>query len=288
MTGDLVGTLRYMSPEQALAKRVTVDARTDVYSLGVTLYELLTLEPAYNGRNREEVLRQIAFEEPRAPARLNKAIPAELETVVLKAMAKNPEERYATAQELVDDLRRFLEDKPIKARRPTLRQRAAKWARRHRTELRVAIVMLFLALAVSTGLISWAYRDKSQALERKRREALLRSRFRLVCGTFSHGYITTETPRSQSQEAQSPCPRSSLCPRCLCGSKNSGRCVSATQPTRTGLVNHLQPLTGGWSAVRGQGGCGRRGALCRPSATRTRPDVYWHCPRDNARQRRNY
>src|SRR5207247_512728 len=99
-TGDLVGTLRYMSPEQALAKRGLVDHRTDLYSLGATLYELLTLEPAYRGSDREELLRQIAFEEPRPPRRMNQAIPADLETIVLKAMAKGVEERYATAQEL--------------------------------------------------------------------------------------------------------------------------------------------------------------------------------------------
>src|SRR5262249_39298772 len=83
MTGDLVGTLRYMSPEQALAKRVPVDLRTDIYSLGVTLYELLTLEHAFAGADREALLRQIAFEEPRPPSRLNKSVPAELETIVL-------------------------------------------------------------------------------------------------------------------------------------------------------------------------------------------------------------
>src|SRR5262249_21415569 len=79
LTGDLVGTLRYMSPEQALAKRVVVDHRTDVYSLGATLYELLTLEPAFGGADRQELLRQIAFEEPRPPRRMSKSIPAELE-----------------------------------------------------------------------------------------------------------------------------------------------------------------------------------------------------------------
>src|SRR4029077_5817053 len=87
--------------------------RTDVYSLGATLYELLILEPVFNGRDRQELLRQIAFEEPRPPRRINKAIPAELETIVLKALEKNPADRYATAQELADDLERFLKDEPI-------------------------------------------------------------------------------------------------------------------------------------------------------------------------------
>src|SRR5262249_22243470 len=129
MTGDLVGTLRYMSPEQALAKRVLVDHRTDIYSLGATLYELLTLEPAIPGEDRQELLRQIAMEEPRRPRRWNKAIPQELESIVLKALEKNPQDRYATAQELASDLRSFLEDRPIRARRPTWRQAAVKWAR---------------------------------------------------------------------------------------------------------------------------------------------------------------
>jgi serine phosphatase RsbU (regulator of sigma subunit)/putative methionine-R-sulfoxide reductase with GAF domain len=115
MTGGLAGTLRYMSPEQVRARRVPIDRRSDIYSLGVTLYELLTLEPVFPGRDRQELLRQIAFEEPRRPGLLNRAIPLELETIVLKAMEKNPADRYRTAQELADDLERFLKDEPIRA-----------------------------------------------------------------------------------------------------------------------------------------------------------------------------
>src|SRR6516162_53752 len=100
MSGDLLGTLRYMSPEQALAQRVGIDHRTDVYSLGATLYELLTLRPVFAGSNREALLRQIAFEEPRLPRQHNRAIPPELEIIVQKALEKNPVDRYATAQEL--------------------------------------------------------------------------------------------------------------------------------------------------------------------------------------------
>jgi serine/threonine protein kinase/Flp pilus assembly protein TadD len=157
MSGDLVGTLRYMSPEQALAKRVVVDHRTDVYSLGATLYELLTLEPAFPGKDRQELLRQIAFEEPRPPRRLNRAIPAELETIVLKALEKNPDERYTTAQELADDLGRFLKDEPIRARRPTIVQRARKWARRHRPVVgAVAVVLLLAAVLGGCNWVWWA------------------------------------------------------------------------------------------------------------------------------------
>jgi tetratricopeptide (TPR) repeat protein len=161
LTGDLVGTLRYMSPEQALARGTGVDHRTDLYSLGATLYELLTLEPAFGGRDRQELLRQIAFEEPRPPRRVNKAVPAELETIVFKAMAKDPAERYATAQELADDLRRFLEDKPIRARRPSWLERGRKWARRHRPVVWSATVAALVALAVVTGSVGWVLRDRA-------------------------------------------------------------------------------------------------------------------------------
>src|SRR5205814_9818170 len=112
-TGELVGTLRYMSPEQAAGKRGLVDHRTDIYSLGATLYEMLTLQPPFPGNDPHEVLCRIATEEPSPPRLLDRAIPAELELIVLKAMAKSPADRYATAQELADDLQRFLDDKPI-------------------------------------------------------------------------------------------------------------------------------------------------------------------------------
>ena len=121
MTGDLVGTLRYMSPEQALAKRVVVDHRTDVYSLGVTLFELLALRPAFDGEDRQHLLKQIAFEDPPHLRKLNRQIPAELETIVEKAIRKNPEERYATAHDLAEDLRSYLANRPIKAKPPSWR-----------------------------------------------------------------------------------------------------------------------------------------------------------------------
>ena len=154
MTGDLVGTLRYMSPEQALAQHGLVDHRTDVYSLGATLYELLTGRPAVEGRDRQAILNRLAGGESRPPRAYDKGVPADLETIVLKALAREPVERYATAQELADDLRRFLEHRSIWARRPSWVQRVRKWLRRHQAVVTAATTTLAVALAVSTLLIS--------------------------------------------------------------------------------------------------------------------------------------
>jgi len=104
ITGDVLGTLRYMSPEQAQGRRAIVDHRTDIYSLGTTLYEVLTLRAAFAGQDRHEVLRKIAEEEPPPPRLLNQSVPRDLETIVLKAMARDVCQRYATARDLADDL----------------------------------------------------------------------------------------------------------------------------------------------------------------------------------------
>ncbi len=185
-TGDLVGTLRYMSPEQAEGRRVPVDHRTDVYSLGATLYELLTLQPIFPGQDRATLLYQIFNEEPRPPKQIDRTIPIELETIVLKAIAKSPADRYATAGEMGADLRRFLEERPILARRPTLLDQTRKWMRRHPAFVRTTFVLLACGtLGLGVGLAAVAreqaatkaayQREKQRVIEAEARFQLARS-----------------------------------------------------------------------------------------------------------------
>ncbi|MBU0754881.1 MAG: protein kinase, partial [Planctomycetes bacterium] len=158
LSGDVVGTARYMSPEQARGERGRLDARTDIYSLGVTLYELLALTPAHKGESREAVLNRIAFSEPTPLCRIDPAIPKDLETLVFKCMEKEPERRYASAEEVAEDCARFCAGEPIRARRTSVLAKAARYARRHR--LRVSGGFLLLVLAVTALVLAGKIRSE--------------------------------------------------------------------------------------------------------------------------------
>lgn len=146
LAGDVVGTLRYMAPERF---RGQVDERSDIYSLGLTLYELLVLEPAYAETDRTHLIERITHEPPRPPSRSNPQVPRDLETIVLKTIASDPDHRYAHAGELADDLRRFLEDRPIQARRAGPVERLGRWCRRNKAVAGLAGTTLFLLVLVA-------------------------------------------------------------------------------------------------------------------------------------------
>ena len=168
-SGDFLGTLRYMSPEQMSGQRAGLDHRTDIYSLGATFFELLTLEPVFAGETHHELLYQILHQEPRSLRQLNRAVSAELETIVLKALGKSSVDRYRTAGEFAADIQRFLKHEPIQAKRPSLVDRLRKWARRHPGVVIAGVLMLVVVAAaslVSNRLIGDALkREKLRANE---------------------------------------------------------------------------------------------------------------------------
>ncbi|MFN0207487.1 MAG: protein kinase domain-containing protein [Planctomycetota bacterium] len=153
-SGEIAGTPYYVSPEQIAARRVKIDHRTDIYSLGVTLYELLTLKRPFEGTTTQEVYEKISREEPIDPSRLNPVIHKDIVTIILRAMDKSPASRYARAADLSADLRAFLEHRPIRARRATVVERALKFAKRE--PARAALLgVLFVVVPSGVGTGVW-------------------------------------------------------------------------------------------------------------------------------------
>ena len=153
LTGMVLGTPRYMSPEQAFVVKHPIDHRTDIYSLGATLYELATGRPVFDAVTPQGVLSQIQSAEPIAPRRLVRLLPRDLETIILKCLQKEPAKRYPTAAALADDLRRFLAGEPIQARRLSVGERAIRWAKRHPTTAAVAAVSLLALVVLLAGVL---------------------------------------------------------------------------------------------------------------------------------------
>lgn len=162
-TGDVVGTLRYLPPERF---RGSSDRESDIYSLGATLYELLTLRPPFDELDRSVLIRKLLHDEPPRPRSLDPTIPLDLETIVTKAMAKEPSDRYRSPADLADDLRCFLTDRPIRARRVTAWERAWRLCRRNRavTSLSAVIGLLVGALVVAAVVAGWVRSERDQAV----------------------------------------------------------------------------------------------------------------------------
>jgi serine/threonine protein kinase/WD40 repeat protein len=178
-TGDIVGTIRFMAPERFDGRS---QPQSDVYSLGLTLYEVLTLRPAFHDANRARLIEKVLHEPPVPPRRIDPNIPRDLETIVLKCLAKDAAGRYATAEELAEDLRRFLADRTIRARRAGQWERTWRWCRRNPVvaSLLGAVAVLLVAVAVVSMFSAASLRTALTRTEQAEREARVREAEALI------------------------------------------------------------------------------------------------------------
>ena len=170
-TGDFMGTLRYMPPEAFEGRS---DARGDIYALGITLYEILCSRPAFDESDRNQLIKQVTTSEPARLERLNRAVPRDLVTIVHKAIERDPARRYPTADALAADLRRYLADEPIQARRQTQLDRSVRWTRHHPGiavlcgVLTTVLVVATVASLLAAGYYNRLMLNEAQAASRDR------------------------------------------------------------------------------------------------------------------------
>ena len=206
-SGDLPGTLRYMAPERFQGQ---ADAQSDVYSLGLTLYELLTLEPAFGGSSPSELIRQVSEGRLERPRRKDPRIHRDLETIILKAVAREPAHRYESAKDLAEDLRRYLEDRPVLAKRAGPIERAWRWCRRKPALAALGVTAASsLALAAVVGWGSYVVAREALGRESVRRDQAEKATERaeknvsLSLETFE-ALFDTLSPRSFTQPPPPP------------------------------------------------------------------------------------
>ncbi len=191
--GQLVGTLRYLAPE---ALEGNFSPLTDVYSLGLTLYEMLTFTPAFDEKGSTKLFAQVAHASPLRPRKLNPRIPRDLETIVLKAIERAPEKRYSAA-EMADDLQRFLDERPIRARRVGLLERAWRWCKRNKLDASLAGMIACLLLTIFVVMFCNNLRMKGLVREKEEESQRAKANVSLALAAFDKLF---ETLVSQSHD----------------------------------------------------------------------------------------